>query len=156
MTVTPTTIRVLCVLRQLPLTKLFLFPYFYILRLFIYIHFRDDVMVSVYQYISVQDLEDYTVKDYSTVDSKYINSVIETWITQAERLVNSTTHQSYVAPIPDHIVSATLLIAQKVANNRLIDDNHLTDMVKVPLLDADINILLGVAVQNNFTAHGST
>jgi len=81
-------------------------------------------MVSQYGYITVQDLEDYAIYDYSARDKRYTKIVIEAQISQAERLVNDYKRQSYSGTIPDDVKTATLYISKKLMNNILIEDGY--------------------------------
>lgn len=117
-------------------------------------------MVSTYQYITVADLEKYTGKDYDTLKTGYTDTVIESWITQSERFVNVICQASYSVTIPDHVVSATLLIASRIARNRIMDDGFLEEdfkekRIKEPLIDGDVYALLGLPYQSGFAARGT-
>ena len=79
-------------------------------------------MVSVYGYITVAQLESFAVIDYGTVDATYTDAVVESNISQAERLINTYTSQSFTGTIPDAVVYVTLEVSFKLMHNRLLFD----------------------------------
>lgn len=103
-------------------------------------------MTSQYGYATVSDLETFTSTDYSVVDASYTDTVIESWLTNSERLVNGFTGTTFTSTIPDSIKLATQMIAQKIARNKMIDDNHITrgsnEIKSMKLLDDDVKEIL--------------
>ena len=80
-------------------------------------------MVSEYGYITVAELENYAGLDYSTdKSSTYTDAVIEAVISQAERMVNAYTGQSYSGTISDAVKYASMDVAFKTMHNRIISD----------------------------------
>jgi hypothetical protein len=120
----------------------------------------DKNTTSAYQYISVADLENYTGHDFSALKNGYSDTVIEAWISLAERMINGLINTSYMGTIPDAIKSATLLLTSRIARNRLMDDGFLEEdykekKVKEPLIDEDIMRILGYPIASNiFVARG--
>ena len=80
-------------------------------------------MVSVYGYITVADVENAAIKDYSNIHSKYTDPKIEANITLAERAVNSYCGDiSFSTPIPDSVVFVTTTATLRFLHNRMVDD----------------------------------
>jgi len=79
-------------------------------------------MVSVYGYITVAQLESFAAEDYSGRSTSYTDGVIESVITQAERLINVYTNQSFTGTIPDAIVYVTTHVAFRIMHNRMLFD----------------------------------
>jgi len=100
-------------------------------------------MVSQFGYATVSDLETFTSTDYSVVDAAYTDGVIESWITNSERLVNGFCGTTFTSTIPDSIKTATLMIAQKFGRNKIIEDKHTKDEQKtIKMLDEDTKEIL--------------
>ena len=103
-------------------------------------------MASAYGYITIAELESYTVTDYSSVDASYTDAVVESFISQAERLINVYLSQTYSVTIPDGVVYAALEISMKIAWNRMIFDGFVdrTNIppYKQPYIDSDISTIL--------------
>ena len=79
-------------------------------------------MTSVYEYISLADLELYMSIDFSALTKPYSTAEVDSWITQSERMVNSHAKKSFAGTIPDNVIYITTDISYKTAINRLIDD----------------------------------
>lgn len=74
-------------------------------------------------YVTISELEAYTSYDYSEINSRYTDVIIDAVITQAERIVNSYTRQSWSSQnVPDNIKGATLEIAARLMHNRMVAD----------------------------------
>jgi len=84
-------------------------------------------MASDYGYTDVAGLEAFAGQDYSAINAKYVDGIIEAQISQAERIVNEYKRQSYSGTIPDDVKSATLMIARRFMKNILIEDGHFED-----------------------------
>ena len=86
-------------------------------------------MVSDYEYTDVAGLEALAGQDYSAINSKYTDSVIEAQISMAERICNEYKRQSHDGGVdtPDDVKSATLMIARRLMKNLLIEDNIFED-----------------------------
>jgi hypothetical protein len=112
-------------------------------------------MTSTYKYITVAQLEAYTGRDYSAINASYTDTIIEAWITQAERIVNKLKGTTYSVTIPDDVVTATLEISMRIAHNRLLMDGHFfnQDAQRLPLVDDDI-FLLAANSDKDFYAYG--
>jgi len=80
-------------------------------------------MVSVYEYITVANLEAFSGVDYSARLAKYTDTVLEAQITQGERMVNSHAQKSFTGTIPDNVIYITTDIAAKLMDNIMIEDN---------------------------------
>jgi len=86
---------------------------------------------SVYQYITVANLEAFAMDDFSAYNSTtFSDANIEAVITQAERQINNFCGQSFTGTIPDGIIAATLELAYRMLLKRLIKDGYL-DITKV-------------------------
>ena len=79
-------------------------------------------MVSSYEYITVANLENFANTDYSAVDATYTDTVIESNISQAERLINTYCNTSFSATLPDAVVYVTYHVALRLMHNRMIYD----------------------------------
>ena len=77
-------------------------------------------MVSVFQYITVAQLEAYSGIDYSVLDATFTNTIIDTQISIAEYLVNDIKRQSYTSA-PGDVVAATYLLSKILMNNMMIE-----------------------------------
>ena len=99
-------------------------------------------MATAYGYIKQSELEDYTATTYSSVDSSYTNNVIESWISQSERLINTYLGQTFTGIIPDGVVYVCLELSHRIAHNRMIFDGFIDrdniPKYKEPLLDSDL------------------
>ena len=78
-------------------------------------------MVSTYRYITEAEAESYAATDYSVLDGSLTPTVIESNITQAERIVNVFCKQTFTTPAPDAVVSVTLELTKRLMHNLLID-----------------------------------
>ena len=100
-------------------------------------------MVSQYGYATVNDLETFTSDDYSVVDAAYTDTIIESWITNSERIINAYCGTTFTSTIPDAIKTATLMIASKFARNKMIEDKHVRDEQKsMKMIDDDIKEII--------------
>lgn len=81
-------------------------------------------MVSVYEYITVADLESFTANDYDAVDAAFINAVVDANISMAERWVNSYCKTTFTGTIPDEVVYATTLLADFYMKRLLWHHGH--------------------------------
>ena len=103
-------------------------------------------MVSAYGYITALELENYTATNYVVVNSDYKIGIVEAWISQAERLINTYIGTSFSGTIPDGIKYVCLELASKIAQNRLILDG-LVDRLNIPkynkpYIDSDLEKIL--------------
>lgn len=73
-------------------------------------------------------LEAYAVNDYSAIDARYTDGVIEAKITQAERWVNEYCGQTFTGTIPDGVVFAVLEMAKYLMNLQLKEDEYLEEL----------------------------
>ena len=81
-------------------------------------------MASDYEYITVANLEALGV-DYSVVNAVYTNTIIEAQISLAEMYINTRTkgNSPFTGTIPDGIIGATLIIAERNMRDLLISHN---------------------------------
>ena len=92
-------------------------------------------MVSIYQYITVAELEAYTGMDYSAIDALFTNTVIEAQISNAERMVNGIKRTSYTT-VPDDVEAATYILSQRLMNNMIIEYGYgFEGEIKVQVID---------------------
>jgi hypothetical protein len=113
-------------------------------------------MASEYGYCTVANLESFAAIDYSAVKAAYTDTVIESWISQAEVLVNQATGSTYTGTIPTNIKYGTMAIAKRVANNQMADDGMMVNNQLIPkqaLLDADVLMMIS-KVDKDFYASG--
>lgn len=93
-------------------------------------------MVSIYQYITVAELEAYTGMDYSAIDALFTNTVIEAQISNAERMVNGIKRQSFSVTPPDDVEAATYIMSQRLMNNMIIEYGYgFEGEIKVQIID---------------------
>lgn len=92
-------------------------------------------MASKYGYITISDLENHMAINFETRDSSLTDTVIEQRISTAERIVNSIAGKSFSGTIPDNIVSATIIISERLVTS-LWNNRHPND--KWELNDKDI------------------
>lgn len=78
---------------------------------------------SVYGFISVSDLESFAGLDYSAINAKYIDTVIEANITAAEEVVRSICGNSPTIAT-DGISVATKIMARRLMHNLLVIDQE--------------------------------
>ena len=103
-------------------------------------------------------------KDFEATEATYTDTVVESWISQAERLVNKLKGGSCSGTIthlteptgdaPDYI-AGTLMIAKNIAHNQMIDDGIMdrnNPPNRVPLIDDDVLIALNIADKNFYGA----
>lgn len=103
-------------------------------------------MTSTYEYLTVAELETYCVRDFESLNSTYTDAVVESWISQAERIVNQVVKATYTSDtVPDNVKSACLEIASRIAYNQLLRDGFV-DRENMPqkeaLLTDDIYLML--------------
>lgn len=80
-------------------------------------------MASTYEYITVANLESFMAIDFENTDSGYTDSVVEARITMAERFINSVCHQSFSGTIPDAVVMATTIMAERLMLSLMKSDH---------------------------------
>jgi len=101
-------------------------------------------MASEYSYITVANLESYMAIDFENTDASYVDSVVEMRISIAERTINSLCHQSFSGTIPDAVVVATTIMAQRLMIE-LIRKDHPEFDYKLPdknFFDQIIDVVL--------------
>ena len=85
-------------------------------------------MVSVYGYVSLANLENFTGIDYSAVDAvAYTDARVEANITLAERMVNAYLGVSTGQTKSDGIVTATTLISQRILHDNMVELGYATE-----------------------------
>lgn len=78
-------------------------------------------MASVYGYITLGNLENYTGIDYSAIDAVAFTDVkIEKKITDAERLINAYLGVSTAQTKTDSIIICTMLISAKICHDAIM------------------------------------
>jgi len=83
-------------------------------------------MASVYGYITLGNLENYTGLDYSTIDSVALADVkIEKKITDAERMVNAYLGVSAGVTKTDAVIITTMMLSAKICHNSVISLGYL-------------------------------
>lgn len=78
-------------------------------------------MTSLYGIISVSDLES-DGTDYSQINSKYTDSVIEEWISMAEQYICTKLKTTFDSGASNEIKFVIKAIARQIAINKLISD----------------------------------
>lgn len=103
-------------------------------------------MASEYEYITVANLEDKTVKDYSVINAKYTDAKVEAQITLAERFVRS---QLEDAPdtATDGMIVATTLLAERFMHNLLVQDGKEKPLADNP--QAFIDYIVDLALRKS-------
>ena len=101
-------------------------------------------MASEYGYITVANLESYMAIDFETTDASYTDSVVEMRISMAERTINSLCHQSFSGTIPDAVVSATTIMAERFMLSLMKQDHpqSFKEQVDKDFFDQVINMIL--------------
>ncbi len=88
--------------------------------------------------------------DFTTMKSGYTALAVNSWITQAEKVINKikgrSSNDPYTAPIKDSISAACLEITKRIAQNKFTVDKYWGKDGKMPplfpLVDDYIMILL--------------
>lgn len=80
-------------------------------------------MASEYGYITVANLESFMACTFDAIDAGYTDSVVEMRISMAERFVNSICHQSFSGTIPDAVVMATTIMAERLMLSLMKSDH---------------------------------
>lgn len=109
-------------------------------------------MASLYGYITIAQLQLYSTYDYSTIRAAYTDTVVESWITQAERIVNKIKGQTFTGTIPDDVIMATTEAAARIANNQMALDK-VEGFERVELIDDDL-IFMATPKDSNFYSYG--
>lgn len=81
-------------------------------------------MVSTYGYITVAVLESFAGVDYSGINAKYTDSLIEAQITLAEEIINTLTNTTFTGAVTDGVRSAAKILSKRLMNNLLIVDGY--------------------------------
>ena len=89
--------------------------------------------MSVYQYITGDELEDFHICTYVNVDALYDEAEVMGQVSQAERWVNEYCGQSFIAgAAPDGVEAATLEMARFYMNMQFLVDGHIKEF-PIPL-----------------------
>ena len=80
-------------------------------------------MASTYEYITVTILENKSSIDYSVVDAKYTDTIIEKQITTAEQWIN-TQLPGTTPTATDGVIGATVIMAERFMNNLMVRDGY--------------------------------
>ena len=101
-------------------------------------------MASEHGYTTVVALEPYAGQDYSAIDAKYTDTIIEAQITQAEYIINAKTGVDYTGSVPDGAKGAALEISKNLMNNLLVSDGYGTEksVIITEFVDELIDTLL--------------
>jgi predicted alpha/beta hydrolase family esterase len=104
-------------------------------------------------------------KDFEATEASYTDTVVESWISQAERLVNKLKGHTCTAGLITHtaeatgegpeFVAGTLMIAKHIAHNQMIDDGIMdrnNPPNRVPLIDDDVLIAMNIQDKDFFGA----
>ena len=81
-------------------------------------------MVSVYEYITVANLEAFAALDYGT-RCNYSDAQVEAVISHCEREVNVKVADTFTGTIPDAIVALTTLLSYRRMYNRMVWDGFM-------------------------------
>jgi len=82
---------------------------------------------STYQYLTTANLEAFSGLDYSGVNAKYTDILIEAQITLAEEIINSITGTTFTGAVTDGVRGACKLLASRLMNNLIIVDGYGND-----------------------------
>ena len=78
-------------------------------------------MASLYGYVTLEELENFAVVDYSTVDSALTDVIVESKISDAEMYLNSYVGTTFTGTIPDRVKLVTKMIAKIFMDNHFIE-----------------------------------
>ena len=84
-------------------------------------------MVTVYEYITVAELEAYTGIDYEATFATYTDTFVEANITIAERAVRSMCVDPPTTAT-DAIIAATMIISERFMRNVMVVDGYAEEM----------------------------
>ena len=87
-------------------------------------------MVSLYGYITVAELEAYHVLTYDATDARYTDAIVESKITQAEKMVRSITD---VTTATDGTKALVLEYSKYLMNLQILEDHPETSSEKPTL-----------------------
>lgn len=100
-------------------------------------------MASTYGFITVATLEIFAGQDYSAINPKYTDTIIEGQITAAEEVVRSICGNSPTIAT-DGITAATKVMARRLMHNLLVIDQEVdpTPSPIIAFFDQLINVVL--------------
>ena len=104
---------------------------------------------SVYEYITGDELEAFAVQTYLSVDARYTEAVVMAKVSVAERIINEICRKSFTSPIPDGVVAATILIAERLMFNQMVKDGKA--MEGSEKVKEFIDQVIEIALKNNKT-----
>ena len=100
-------------------------------------------MASTYGIITIAQLEAYMAVDFSTIEANYTDTVVDAWISQAERIVVAYTKQTYTASsAPAAVISVVMDLSSIIANNQMSRDGFIPDPQVRVFLDTDMMMML--------------
>jgi len=110
-------------------------------------------MASVYGYITVADLERSAGKDYSAINAKYTDSIIEAQITGAEQYVRSQ-FKKIPSSATEGMVLATKIMAKRFMHNLLVSDGRAEPEIKA-LITIQDGIIDSCLKKDDYSPAGS-
>lgn len=105
-------------------------------------------MVTAYEIITIAQFEAYKSVDYSDLQDAgdpdaYTDTIVEAWISQAERIVVAYTKQTYDASsAPAAVIAVVMDLAGIIADNQLVKDELIKEQTIRPFLDSDMMFML--------------
>ncbi|MFX1371337.1 MAG: hypothetical protein ACFFCE_05710 [Promethearchaeota archaeon] len=106
---------------------------------------------SEYEYITGDQLEDYACKTYANLIPSYSEAQVVAKISMAERIINSIEGKSFSGTIPDRIITATTLLAERMMILQMIKDGHTIEIKKSVEEFMDYIIKTILKKNSNFT-----
>lgn len=88
---------------------------------------------STYDVIKYTDLNTILASTMASINSAFSQAVLESWISEAERMVYSITGTEPSSAVPFDVMAVTML-SERIAINNLILKGYVESDVKVPLL----------------------
>ena len=115
-------------------------------------------LVSAYEILTVADLQNYTGDTYVNLSAKYTDTVIETWISQAERWIFDIVGTIYtLASVPGNVLEAIKLLASRIAHNNTIPktvSQISAQKQRIRLIDDDLLTLLETTKRTLYIENG--